>query len=429
MTSQKSNFHRIAIALGLLVLFVLIVRVLEFPLTGTHKIRQADTLFTGYSYCIEDSTFLYPKIAHREHTDGIAIGEFPLFSALISLPCQITGRWSEVIPKLITYALWILNLLIWGLWFRRKNPDSVKNHPEAFLLFFIFTPLLLTYLLIPIPDVLAVAILGLGGICWQEKKAPWLVLGGVLFTLAFVMRPYLFPLLMVLAPNWLSALGTFGLCGVVYLIWFKYWIHHTQIWYYLTDTKALSSLLDAGWKAPGSLAQQILLNHLNYIGLWPLMIAFKSHRRLLFAWASSIAFILLLKGDHFVNHAYYFMATGLISAIAMSEGYLTLSQNKKKVFTVLFVIMGLLAVQHNWRPPVDDRPWSLTQLMEANGVKFTERIAVYDTFNPQTLYLAKRVGWYFEKHEWKGPASCPKEATWALLFDEKDKPSLIPCQK
>jgi hypothetical protein len=193
--------------------------------------------------------------------------------------------------------------------------------------------------------------------------------------------------------------------------------------------KSLSSLFAGGWKATASLAQQILLNHLNYIGILPFIIAIKNHKRLLIAWLSSLAFILILKSDHFVNHAYYFMATGIISAIAMTEGYLTFSQHKQKIFTALFVLMGLLAVQHNWRPPVDQRPWSLPKLMEEHQVKFSERIAVYDTFAPQTLYLAKRVGWYFEKSEWKGPSSCPKEATWAMLFDNQDKPSLIRCQK
>lgn len=67
--------------------------------------------------------------------------------------------------------------------------------------------------------------------------------------------------------------------------------------------------------------------------------------------------------------------------------------------------------------------------MNEKHVTFSEKIAVYDTFDPQTFYLAKRTGWYFEKTEWKGPQSCPENATWALLFDSEDKPNLIPCQR
>jgi hypothetical protein len=58
----------------------------QAPLVGVHFIRQADTLFTAYSYCKEDSSFLYPRIVHRENTSGVSIGEFPLFSYVLSLP-------------------------------------------------------------------------------------------------------------------------------------------------------------------------------------------------------------------------------------------------------------------------------------------------------------------------------------------------------
>lgn len=427
MIKYKLNFFQVVLSLGFVALATLVIRVLDVPLTGTHKVRQADTLFTGYSYCIGDSSFLLPKIAHREATSGIAIGEFPLFSFLISLPCQITGTWSEIPPKLITYALWILNLCIWVLWFKRKVPRSAQLNPYAFLLFLGFSPLFLTYLLIPIPDALAMLSLGIAALLWQRPQRIFHLSGAIFFTLAFAIRPYLFPTLILLMPSWKTGAGAFLLCGLFYLIWFKYWIQHTQIWYYLTDTKPISSLVTNGWRPPLALIQQILLNHLNYIGLLPFALAVKKNKNYLLAWLLSIAFILILKGDHFVNHAYYFMATGLISVIAMAEGFLELSDKKQKIFAFFFVFMGLIAIQHNWRPLSHQRAITLPQLMEQNHVAFADRIAVYDTFNPQTLYFAKRVGWYFEKTDWKGPMTCPKEAKWALLFDSEDRPSLVQC--
>ncbi|MEY4616283.1 MAG: hypothetical protein RJB66_1243 [Pseudomonadota bacterium] len=430
MIQSNYNFFRNFIFAGLAIIGLLIFINLENPLTGTHKIRQADTLFTGYSYCIGDSTFLFPKIAHRESTSGVAIGEFPLFSALISIPCQLTGHWSEVPPKIITYFLWLLNLLIWTQWFKRRTSTQNHANPYAFQLFFIFSPLLLTYLLIPLPDALAVLILGLAALCWQRldsKRLQWT--GTFLFSLSFLMRPYLFPTLLILAPTKNVTLRTFGVCGIAYLLWFKYWIRHTEIWYYLTDIKPLSSLLASGWKAPSALLQQVSLNHMNYIGLIPFYFAVKRNKKLFFAWLSSILFIVVLKSDHFVNHAYYFMATGLITVVAMADGFLELNLKKQKIFTGLFVVMGVLAIQHNWRPPINLRHKNLPKIIKENNVAFEEKIAVYDTFDPQTLYLAKRVGWYFEKADWNGPQSCPTTARWALLFDSKDNPHLIACQK
>jgi len=460
MSSRPYFSHRIVPqVLGLLILFIVTVRVLDIPLMGPHKTRQADTLFTGYSYCIGDSTFFYPKVAHRENTDGIAIGEFPLFSALISLPCRWTGEWSEVTAKIITYILWILNFFVWSQWYYRRqrltdqlSSPSVKDRMPysydsydsnevkwGFLLFFVFSPLTITYLLMPLPDNLGLLSIGLAALFWQKQPSsqkngtpyPSLLwcLGSLLFALGFLIRPYLFPLLLVTAPSLRSGLLSFGFCVLGYLFWFKYWIHHTQIWYYLTDTKPFTSLFTNGWKVPKSLFDQLSLNHLSYIGVIPFYLALKKNKQLLLAWIFSLLFILLLKGDHFVNHAYYFMAAGFISIIAMCDGFWNLSKKTQTVYRYAYVFLGLYLVQHHWHKPDNQRYLTLPQLMENQKIALTDRIAVYDTFSPQTLYLAKHVGWYLEKDQWKGPSSCPKGARWALLFDPKDDhPYLVTCE-
>lgn len=470
---NKNSLHRVLpFLLGLLTVAILVLRVIDIPLMGPHKTRQADTLFTGYSYCIGDSTFLYPKVAHRENTDGIAIGEFPLFSAMVSWPCRMTGKWSEVTAKVITYWFWLLNLLIWSQWYRRRSlhkrasssstlfryldqphgdiePDTLNlveenrnnkvpmshtHNPSresllSFVLFFAFTPLLLTYLLIPIPDTLGLSIAGIAALLWQNKdKISW-ILGAVCFGVAFMVRPYLFPLLIVVAPSPLIGLVSFGLCGLGYIFWFKYWIQHTQIWYYLTDTKPITSLFTSGWKVPRSLLDQIFLQHLNYIGVIPFYKTLTRNRRLLISWVFAILFILLVKGDHFVNHAYYFTAAGFISVIAMADGFLSFSKRNKIIFSYLFVALGIFAIQHHWHKPDSKRYLEIPQLVEKQNIPFSERIAVFDSFSPQTLYYAKRVGWYFEKDKWQGPTSCPKEANWALLFDSEDHPFIVVCEK
>lgn len=473
---NKASSHRVLpLLIGLIVVFILVLRVIDIPLMGPHKTRQADTLFTGYSYCIGDSTFLYPKVAHRENTEGVAIGEFPLFSAIVSWPCRLTGEWSEVSAKMITYFFWLLNLLVWSQWYRRRSsskrnqsggaiifrylnrqhhedtePDNLNlveedrnskiplNHDHSsskesllsFLLFFTFTPLLLTYLLIPIPDTLGLILTGCAALLWQNKSKTSWILGSLFFALAFLVRPYLFPLLIMIAPSLPIGFFSFGLCCLGYLFWFKYWIQHTQIWYYLTETKAITSLFTSGWKVPRSLLDQISLQHLNYIGLIPFYKALERNRRLLVAWVFAIAFILLLKGDHFVNHAYYFIAAGFISVIAMLDGFLSFKRKGKIIFSYLFVALGIFAVQHHWHKPDNKRYLEIPQLIEKQNIPFTERIAVFDTFSPQTFYFAKRVGWYFEKDQWQGPNSCPKEAHWALLFDPKDDhPYLVACEQ
>ncbi len=196
----------------------------------------------------------------------------------------------------------------------------------------------------------------------------------------------------------------------------------------MTDTKSISTLFENFTRSFGALIQQILLNHLNYIGIIPFYLGLKQSPKRFWIWLGSILFILILKSDHFVNHAYYLMFTSLISTILMADGFKTLSPSTQKYFSIAFILMGLLATQHHWRALPDPRAESLPKLMKENHVSFGDRIAVYDSFNPQILYLAKKTGWYLNRNDWIDSSHCPHGAKWALLFDSENKPTLIACQ-
>ena len=200
---QKRNYLRIVKIFWffVLILFLAFAYNATSPLQGVHTIRQSDTTFAAYSYCYEGTEFLKPKVAHRGATSGIAIGEFPLYSFIMSLPCQIRGTWSEYDPKFLILLLWILNLLVWTAWAK----VYLKPHePAAFSIFLGFSTFSLLFMTIALPDNLAFFLIGLAAYLktYSQKKLS-LIASSLLFILAFAIRPYLIPLILLVNLSWL----------------------------------------------------------------------------------------------------------------------------------------------------------------------------------------------------------------------------------
>ncbi len=93
---------------------------LNQPLQGILKVRQADTLMSGWSMCVEKTNPFKPKIAHRDDTEGIAIGELPIASWYFASSCFLTSSWSEWAIKLQVLILYIGLIAIWGLVIKKK---------------------------------------------------------------------------------------------------------------------------------------------------------------------------------------------------------------------------------------------------------------------------------------------------------------------
>ena len=199
------------------------------PLQGIHTIRQSDTVFAAYSYCMEGTDFLKPKVAHRGTTSGVAIGEFPLYSYIVSLPCQVRGSWSEYDPKFFILFFWILNFLIWTAWAKLylKLAPSNKDDIASLAIIFGFSTFALLYLTISLPDNLAFLLIGLAAYLQisdfrllnrtlSQKSIS--ILSALLFILGFAVRPYLIPLILLVHRRWWwLTLTTVG-CGIVYLL-------------------------------------------------------------------------------------------------------------------------------------------------------------------------------------------------------------------
>lgn len=386
------------------------------PLQGVHSVRQADTLFAGWSYCIEGSEFLKPRIAHRQDTSGISIGEFPLTSWVYSLPCQLTGQWSESAVKLVTLFILILQTLLWGLWIRGRWPTRWPGW-SVFLLIWLFSSYQILHLNISLPDNLALLLVAAAGLCWRRPQGGAQALALGLFVVAFGMRPYFIPLLFLVAPNFLMMAASFVLCGVFYLVWYKGWILQSEINYYATEITPFSETLRQAPAIGKSLLEAFLRNAVNFIGLWWLFRSFKD--RDLFLWSIGIfAFVLVmaLRAPMIISHHYYLGACFVVVLILMIQG-----ARQAPVWSLwLFLAIGLVNTQHQWQGQAGQRQAELQQAAQAAGVKPGDTLAVYlavDSAVSPNLYWLKATGWSLSPSKYQGPTGCPLGADWAITKD------------
>ena len=396
------------------------------PLEGIHSIRQADTLFAGYSYCVEGSSFALPKIAHRENTSGVAIGELPLFSYILSWPCQLTGQWSEVTPKIITWIFLMLALGVWGMWFQRSYPERWPGFYGFAFLFLISTQVQLHWT-IPIPDIFAVLIFGLS-LLWAEKK--W-ILSVLFFALGFWIRPYFLPLIL-LVPQRKRWFWYVLACVPIYFFWYKYWILKSQIEYYNTKVLSLKELQAALPATVQAVLTRFFRNDVNFVGVVLLFFAFRKVKYDFWLWltaATSLAFVVILKGDHLVNHGYYLGASSLLWILLMSVGLREAPPKMVPWLLGIYLLVMVANTQHLWRHLGLVKQEEVLALIKEKGVAPTDKIATYLTDWPQDatyLYWAKRTGWSLRKIDFDEAHPCPKGAQFFML--EKDtKLSLNRC--
>lgn len=424
------------LAAGLVLFAIAWFQVWNSPLEGVHTIRQADTLFAGWSYCVEGSEFLRPRVAHRGATGGISIGEFPLASAFFALPCELTGIWSEAAVRSLVLLLLILNAFLWGQFVRRRWPERWPGW-DWFLVVWLFSTHHLMHFTIALPDPLAfalIALAGLGFLAARDFRGPYL--GGilcrlgaaVLFVIAFGMRPYLVPLLLLVIPGLAWQVGVFIACGLFYLVWFKWWILQSEVVYYATEATSFAET----WEKLGPIClaflEAVFRNALNFVGAWWVFVAFRENRDRRMAWLTAGAFLLVLglRAPMILNHKYYLGAGVLLLTIWMVWGV----RRAPAWLAWVYLLVAVVNVQHLWH----GNGLAKMRLVQAEiaraAVAPEDKIAVYigDGLPVAYLYWAKRSGWGFHGDDFRGVEHCPEGARWAMTWEDSG-PRVQECRR
>lgn len=411
------------------------------PLLGVHRWRQADTLFASYFYCTEDSPFLLPKIAPRQNTPGVGIGEFPLYSYIISLKCKATGQWDEAFPKLVQLLFYFLLIGSWGLYLKRRYKDLTFS-PWIWLALAGFMPNALRFYTIALPDGFALLLISISAHLWLScqliddqislKNQVWpprfllgdlksfeFWLGLVIFAISFLIRPYYFFFILWLLSSNLAVLLTTITCIGLYIFWFKSWIHHSDLaQYYGTQLKSLSVLQGEWPKAFLGLLTGMIWDHMSYIGVLFFAKGFRKDQRLLLAWFLCLIILPTFRGAHFLTHRYYMLGGGILSAVIMLWGFQNFRWRYKNWIPIVMMVFAVITIQHNWQPDRDG--WKLKMRTEAQRLMGRgEKLVTYHQFNPEWLYYPLKTGWTLDMNEYRGPEGCPEGANWALVVPEK----------
>lgn len=417
----------ILLTIGWIVLFV---QTIDVPLQGTHRWRQADTLFSSYYFCTEETNILYPRIGPRQNTAGVAIGEFPLYSYITGMVCRLKGGWDEVTPKLVSLTFTLLGIFIWWKALRLNYQLASLRFSHWFALSF-FSVISLSFMTIPMPESLAFFIFGISSYCWANFKDAShknKVLGSILFSLGFLLRPYHIPFLTIFRPRWKTFALTLLTCIILFVLWYKLWAASaTQIFgHYGIGFESLDKIFQA---IPGALAilPKRLMDHTGVVGLIAFFLAFKVDRWLHLIYVGSIGLMLILKPTHLANHAYYLSNPAFISFMILALGFNQLKMDwHRNGLVLLYVIFGIATTQHNLTSSKQRDDWQRL-LAVAKEAPELAKVITYTGDGPQELYLMKRMGWTGSELAFNSQAPCPQGAEYYLLRTEGAQYQLKDC--
>ncbi len=401
----------------------------DAPLQGVHTIRQSDTTFAAYSYCVENTPFLKPKVAHRGATSGTAIGEFPIYSYVMSLPCQLRGSWSELDPKFLILLLWILNLSIWWGWAKIYLRPS---DPSAFAVLLGFSTFSLLFMTIALPDNLAFFLIGLAAFLHQrfpQKRISFFT--SLLFILAFAIRPYLIPLMLLVHRRFLwMCLTTIG-CLVVYVLWYKIWVQQSELNYYYLAIPPISEMIETFPHYAVLLLKTVLREWFQDIFIFLVIWKWRSLKRLeVFGVFGSLALVIIVRGEHSIVHSYYLWAAAVFAALCLFRALMTLNKKQQTVALLFYGAIGIANTQHEYHRQAHFRYEQLKALVETEKVPLAAKIAVYvgdGSCSTQYLYWMKHYGWCFYEKTFQGPKHCPAGADYYFKY-ELETPILKPCE-
>lgn len=421
---------KIVVTVLLTALGALWVYNLPIPLNGTHQWRQSDTLITAYYYCTEDARFAYPKVAARDGTSGVAIGEFPVFSYVAGLACRASGGWSEAAPKVLNLLFLLGAIFFWGAFLRRKWGPT-EHHWLFWVIAFAMTPLHLNYLTIPMPEATALFFFGLAAWLWQiaifNKKSSYDVLASLVFLLAFMIRPYHVWLLFVLAPSWKRSAQVLVLCVAGFGLWYRWWagLATERPGYFGIGFGSPAQLLAAVPRMLMAIPERIS-DQTAWIGLVPLVIGARFAPLWGLGFLASWGSMMVLKPTHIPAHAYYLMNAGFFASVLIYLGWRRMKPLNFAIVASLFALISVASTQHNFRR---DSQWPIVSALIDAGraVPPGDQVVSYMGQNPKWLYYLKRTGSMREPSEWKGPGSCPEGMKYFLRERADQAPELGIC--
>lgn len=338
-----------------------------------------------------------PRAAFRGGLEkGITIGEFPLYSYILSVPCKVTGEWSYTLPKIFTYFCYLVGLLLWT---RLLFPDS-KEKRRFFALLSLSLSAIMTYIMIPIPDTFVFLLYACGATVLrksQNESKQKNFLGGVvglaLLTLGFLIRPYFVFIVPYL--YWITKdrryIYSILPCIPAYYWWYKVVAGTTEIFYYYTGMPKFSAMVQDFLPALSKGWYLVWRDQLALFGVVFVSKAWNSNKVIASYALAVLIGLFFLRGDHLNGHQYYIIALTLIGLHLMTEGAFLVSEKTRSLLVAGMFVVLIATDQHLWHAPTVDYKKIRTDV--AKSTTFKDRICTEGLGVTEGLYFALRTGW------------------------------------
>ncbi|MFN9065785.1 MAG: hypothetical protein ACK5V3_01040, partial [Bdellovibrionales bacterium] len=392
----------------------------------------------AYSYCKEDgASFLYPKTLFRGDTGGVAIGEFPIYSWMLSLPCHISRDWSDNAARLTSFILFFLGLYIWGLFFQSRLQIKWPGWP-IYLSLALFSSQTLTHYFIILPDVASFLLIGVSAFFYEKKSQSayldnfvYKPLSIIFFTMGFLTRPYMIPLLAIIIPfdwgtfkNSMKKVAPYLVLSILgYIFWFKYWSKNSEVTYFAINFKIIDFINQ--WQTiVGATFSRIFRDVLNYVGLIPLAYLMFKKKITVSDTVNITGGIILIWGATtyaVINHGYYLNAVSLIIIFYMISHWNEFPKKWATLFIFLWSLIGLSSNVHQFDPKrAIHEQAHFDQIKLDYEIKDFEKIVVYQNgWIPEPFYRMKAMGHSWPPETFDEGKSCPKNVRVFYLAAEK----------
>ncbi|MCU0327862.1 MAG: hypothetical protein MUE53_02625 [Chitinophagales bacterium] len=460
--------------IGLVVVFLLLMGFthggfgfLHADICGQHIWRQSDGISIAYRYYQENLSFWTPKFLNEMRSQGMQVGEFPIYYFIAAKLSQISGQFDIYWLR----ALSVVTMLLGYLALYRLSLSYLKDKVSAFLLtnWWFGANLWVYFGFIFFPDTHSIALGIVGFWFWRNFELSshnkFLVFAFIFFSLALLLKPITaFPLLvyfgyrlysMCIGAYPLSKLRNFlilmVLSGLIELSWIVYAHWYSTQYEPMYFTMRLRSIFTLDWTRILEIGYIFHVKWLHeftsYIlfCLWVITHIFS----IIYFWkkAKSSAILLIIMSflylglfimffEYYHDHDY-----GLIPYYVPMIGLIGLWLHHKPIrkFPWMGVLIGLMLLKSilNTRNIVMFRydtsyPWDdeyntyrgLDTFLDKLPMSRDAKILLpQDKSTCVGLYLAKRGGWtsVFQKHLDENSINYMKsKGLEAILFDKSD---------
>lgn len=330
--------------------------------------------------------------------------------------------WSTIAVRFVSLGLLLFTAGLWAAWSERRGTRG-----STVVVLILGNASLAQYLLPPLPDGVAHSLLAVAAWSFQRERP---ALGTSAFVLSVLVRPYLAPILIFIAPGLRVGLIAAATTLTGYFAWYWGWASQSTIYYYAIHPLPLNVTIRELPTLLSALPEMLVLNHGHLVLALPLLGAFYERRvpqRIVAAGAIVLVGLALTKGARLVSHPYYTSGVVLCTVLFAAEALENWPARLRTLLLVTYVVAGGKLYAVNWHEPSAELQKRARAVVH-ESVDQAERIVTYLGREPYWLFVVLREGTARSRDDYRGPEGCPEGHAWLLRRVSESELSLEQCR-